>query len=140
MKTSDRTRESAEALDRLREILSPGDTLHAIVKHMGRSGMYRSIDIYMIRDNEPRWVSGLIARAGLFRLDKYDALRVGGREMNTGLHTGLHMVYETSRRLFPDGFGCLGQGCPSNDHANGDWDSTACWHRDGGYALRYQSM
>ena len=75
---------------------------------------------------------------------------------------GFHLVYSLSYALWPDGFGCVGAGCPSNDHSNGDRDYTPHgptdangdpedrdpgpgeardglvrhWHRDGGYALR----
>jgi hypothetical protein len=74
---------------------------------------------------------------------------------------GFHLVYTLSYALYPQGFGCVGERCPSNDHSNGDRDYTphgcydengaledrepgpgelrdGCrrhWHRDGGYAL-----
>jgi hypothetical protein len=37
---------------------------------------------------------------------------------------GFALVHELSGRLYPDGFGCLGERCPSNDHRNGDRDYT----------------
>lgn len=69
---------------------------------------------------------------------------------------GFWAVYQLSYGLFKGGFGCIGEGCPSNDHSNGDRDYTPhmseadrmgadgelcnChkdhMHNDGGYALK----
>lgn len=133
-----------EALDNLRRYLKPGDTLYTIVKHVSRSGMQRSIAAYAIpRDSgEPQWLSGYVARAGLARLDSQrDANVVHG----CGMDMGFALTYELARLLWPEGFGCIGDGrittasgvyagiatattfgprCPSNDHSNGDRDYT----------------
>lgn len=37
---------------------------------------------------------------------------------------GFHVVYGLARTLWPDGYGCIGEHCPSNDHSNGDRDYT----------------
>lgn len=151
------------ALARLRQLCPPGTTVWTSVKHVSRSGMSRLINAHVIVDNEPQWISGYIARAGLFTFDKpREALRVGG----CGMDMGFHVVYTLSQALYPAGFGCIGDGdtttnhprdgrqylrCPSNDHVNGDRDYTpdasaqgwlvapTHWHRDGGYALRQRS-
>jgi hypothetical protein len=61
---------------------------------------------------------------------------------------GFALVHVLSYRLYPNGYGCIGEGCPSADHNNGDRDFTPHgtvvddfptthihWHRDG-YALK----
>jgi len=167
--------EQAEAIARLREWIAPGDTLYTVMRHRSASGMSRSIDVYgfgPVRDgdNPPdarnlrivkSWYSYNIAKAGIGAWDdKHEAIRIGG----AGMDMGFHIVYNLGRVLFPDGFGCVGTGCQSSEHINGDRDYTphhdatgaagfcaACntyfgktcpgadhWHRDGGYALRHE--
>ena len=151
-----------EAINKLHEVLKPGNTVYTDLKHVSRSGMYRRLAVYVIRDNEPRWLTYWVASALGWRFDKkHETLGVSGCGMDMGFHT----VYSLSAALFPDGFGCIGQGCPANDHSNGDRDYTPHsetvvrkrsvytdtsisferkkrvvrhWHRDGGYALRHR--
>ena len=44
--------ERAEALERLREWVKPGDTLFTILRHVSRSGTQRTIDVVMISDDK----------------------------------------------------------------------------------------
>lgn len=145
--TTKKERETLEAIDALGADgwvgLVPGTKVYTTVRHVSRSGMTRDIDCYAMIDGEPRWISGLVARATGHTLHG-DAVRVGG----CGMDMGFHLVYVLSSTLFPDGFGCIGADCPSNDHSNGDRDYTphgaleseigtgvAHWHQSGGYAL-----
>ena len=131
--------ERAEALERLREWVKPGDTLFTILRHVSRSGMQRTIDVVMIGDdkrgNGPE-VSALgwnIAQAlGM----PFDSDREGVKVGGCGMDMGFALVYELGAALFPEGFGCTGENCRSNDHSNGDKDYSPHTHRDGGYALR----
>jgi len=98
--------ERQEAIDRLREILKPGDTVYTIVKHVSRSGMLRHIELYVIKDNEPQRLSGWAADALGWRWTN-DGVVVGGCGMDMGFHT----VYELAATLFnhpisgnPDGY------------------------------------
>jgi hypothetical protein len=155
MTTKAKLQEREEARQRLRaDYLKPGDFVHTVLRHVSASGMSRRIDLYKLENGEPHWLSGLASKALGIRQGKDGALVVGG----CGMDMGFHVVYELSARLFPDGFGCIGEGCPSNDHSNGDRDYTpnvlglqtgpdgekiigGCgshWHRDGGYALRHR--
>ena len=138
-------KDQEEARDFLRSKLAPGDTLYTSVKHVSRSGMQRSISVYRIEDNEPWDISGFVAKALGWPLDdKRFGVKVGG----CGMDMGFHLVYSLSYVLFPKGYGCVGERCPSNDHSNGDRDYTPHeyatiagptarphWHADGGYAL-----
>lgn len=129
--------ERDDAITRLREILSPGDTVSTILDHVSRSGMTRHIRVlvpYVQKDGtvdylHPNW---LVATAIGARLAKRgDGVVMGG----CGMDMGFQLVYTLSRILFPDGFDCAGERCRSNDHSNGDRKRTPHHHHDGGYAL-----
>jgi hypothetical protein len=124
--------------------------------------MFRRISLTAVeRDGSGRmmFLDGRAAELLKVRLsDKVEGLPMHG----CGQDMGFSLVYERSAWLWPKGFGCIGERCPSNDHSNGDRDYTVhgptdetCepenrepgpgetkdglrrhWHRDGGYALR----
>ena len=144
--------ERAEAINSLKESfkLKPGQTIYCILRRVSRSGMQRHISLCII-DPENVGVSG---RGGLSDISFFAGRALGMRvDRNTGgivvggcgMDMGFHLVYNLARAMFPDGYGCIGEGCRSNDHSNGDRDYTphdetgdepAHWHRDGGYAFR----
>ena len=120
------------ALDRIREIVKAGDTLHTILRHCSRSGMSRAISMVLINGGDSFHLDRLASRAlGYTRNKKHNGLTIGG----CGMDMGFAMVYDLSRALFPNGFECTGERCPSNDHTNGDRDYTPHNHKDGGYAI-----
>ena len=137
--------EKAEAIARLREWISPGDTLYTVLRHRAASGMNRSIDVYgfcrsgeAVRKNEhmiKSWYSYNIAKAGIGSWDNArEAIRVGA----AGMDMGFYIIYELGCVLFPDGFDCIGDGCPSNDHRNPPHPMQvvgSMHHTNGGYAL-----
>lgn len=134
--TKQQKRERQEAIEKLRAMLKPGDTVRTILRHVSRSGMRRCVS--PIIDGEDR--SYLVALALGAKVDqKHGGIKVDG----CGMDMGFHLVYGLSATLWPDGFGCVGEGgenrsarCPSNDHSNGDCDYTPHTHKNGGYALR----
>lgn len=147
----------AEAFDELHKILKPGDEVYTIVTHVARSGMSRSIRLFVARDGGIRDITFRVARLLDTPTDERNGgLRVGGCGMDMCFAT----VYNLGRAMFENGFGCAGKKCRSNEHVNGDRDYTphgcyddgvavhrdptpgeaadGCkkhWHRDGGYAL-----
>jgi hypothetical protein len=113
--------ERQEAAEKLRAFISPGDTIYTTLRKVSRSGMSRIIDLHVIKDGEPRWIGYTAATAlGMTWKDREQGVKVGG----CGMDMGFHLVYELSYALFKGGFGCIGQGCPANDHSNGDRDYT----------------
>ena len=143
--------ERDEARAELRKLLPPGATVHTITRHCSRSGMQRSISCIVQGDDGPREITYLVARALDENIDqKHGGIKVGG----CGMDMGFSLVYNLAYTLYPNGFGCSGEGCRSNDHSNGDRDYTPDgridrvhtgkgglvkrehWHRDGGYAIR----
>ena len=155
--------EKQEYIEKLRAILKPGDTLYTVLRHVSSSGMSRDIDVYLLRDNDREWLSYMVAKATGHRFnERKEAITVGG----CGMDMGFSIVYDLSRTLYGNvykceacgyegpcftcptcvtenkqvgGFECIGEGCPSNDHRNGDRDYTpGHLHSDGGYALKHK--
>jgi len=128
--------EQEEAVTRLKDWLKPGDTVHCILRHVSRSGMFRVIDLQKINtSDEILGIGWYVAKA----LDlKFDRDRHGIRVSGCGMDMGLHLVYNLSRILFHGTFTCIGRQCPSNDHCNGDRNYRRHKHSDGGYALTHR--
>lgn len=119
--TTQKEREREEARANLREFLSPGDTVYTVLRHVSRSGMTRDLDLYVIRDGEPRRITFTACKATGRRYNMTaGAMRVEG----CGMDMGFDAVYALGLALWSEGFGCIGEGCPSNDHSNGDRDYT----------------
>jgi hypothetical protein len=53
----------AESIVHLRTILKPGDTVYTVLRHVSRSGMSRNVDLYVIEDGNPMWVSAYVGHA-----------------------------------------------------------------------------
>lgn len=129
-----------EAYDNLREVLSPGDTLHTVLRHVSKSGMTRWIDVYKIEDGEMRflsfWVSDLLDYP---MSDKHQGVKVGG----CGMDMGFHLVYNVSRALFASGYDCIqdeenGVRCPSNHHVNARNRTKSKDQHTDGYAISHK--
>jgi hypothetical protein len=131
--------ERDEAMIKLREILNPGDTVYAVLRHRSAGGMTRHIDLYKIAEGEPLCLSYWAGHAlGLpVNVGNHEGIKIGG----CGMDMGFELVYRLSGRLFPDGFACLGRDgavcCPGNDHLNAPREEYQ-HHRNGGYALNHR--
>ncbi len=95
-------RDRAEAVERLREWLKPGDTVYCVLRHVSRSGMFRVIDLKIIgAEGDMLHIGWNAARA----LDYgYDRRREGLRVSGAGMDMGFHVVYSLSSVLFHDGY------------------------------------
>ena len=140
----------------LRETLKPGDTLYTVLRSVSRTGMSRVIDVYYLANGDANkdgtlrppvkmWLSYRIAKAcGLTFMDSgrhgtrngAEGIKIGG----CGMDMGFEIVYTLGRVLYPNGFPCAGERCPSNDHSNGDRNRRkGHMHTDdGGYAFRQE--
>ena len=130
-----------ESREFLTNLLKPGDCIYTNLVHRSRSGMYRVIDLYVIRDNEPLRITWSAAML----LEGYDTRHEGARASGCGMDMGYHLVHNLSQSIFPNGFTCLGDTreaggirCPASDHSNGDHDYTPHLHKYGGYALTHR--
>ena len=132
--------ERKEAYDNLREVLSPGDTLHTVLRHVSKSGMTRWIDVYKIENGEMRYLSYWASKLLDYPMsDKREGVKVTG----CGMDMGFHLVYNVSRALFGAGYDCIkdeenGIRCPASFHVNTrDRTKTEKVHKDG-YAVSHR--
>lgn len=130
--TATRKQERDEAIEQLREALSPGDEVYTILRHVSRSGMSRSISLIINATNSdgvgvsPWDISYLAARA---MGDRVDRDRGGIKISGAGMDMGFALVYNLGRTLWPEGF----------DTWEGYWRNEPLTHDpDGGYALRHR--
>jgi hypothetical protein len=80
--------------------LSPGNTVYTVLRHVSKSGMMRHIDLYVFRDNEPRYLTVFAADA----LEWPTAPKDRGLKVNgCGMDMGFHAVNTLSYVLFKDG-------------------------------------
>lgn len=118
----------------LKEILKPGDTVYTILRSCSRSGMSRSISLYIFPDGEPRMLDWAVCKICGYSLDKNKGVKIGG----CGMDMGFTLVYALSDALYGDGYKCLGKGCPSNFHVNNRIEgATEPIHTDG-YAIKHR--
>ena len=137
-----------ECKEALLKYLQPGDTVYTVLRHVSRSGMYRVIDLYIYKDNQPIRLSGYAADL----LEGYDTNHNGCKASGCGMDMGFHLVYNLSHQLFPDGFGVEGKSphnhiCRPKDKESakkavkagynfwGRNGNVSGWDNDGGYAL-----
>lgn len=112
-----------EALLHLADTLKPGDTVYTILRHVSASGMSRSIDVLVIRDNDVRVITWCVSCILGEPLDtRNGGLKVSG----CGMDMGFNVVYRLGSRLWPNG--------TPEPHGtrNGEPDTA------GGYALRHR--
>lgn len=101
-----KAQDRAHAIETLRKMLKPGDTVTTNVLHVSRSGMSRVIMCQAIAadyDGKPYIsdISGLVADAiG----DRYDSRRGGIVVGGCGMNMCFATVYNLGRVLFPNGF------------------------------------
>ena len=131
-KASEKRQEKQNAIDQLKKIIKPGDRIYTMLRHVSRSGMMRHISVFIKDDDGINNITWAVARALEYKRADNGGLKIGG----CGMDMGFSVVYELSHCLYSEGFTCIGEGCPSNDHFNGDRDCTPHKHNDGGYALK----
>lgn len=124
----------AECMECLKEIIKPGDKIYCNLRHVSRSGMFRAISLHIKTEDGIRDISRPAGDLLEVYNDKYRACGMSG----CGMDMGFALVYDLSRAMNQNGFECIGKGCPSNDHSNGDRDYTPHMHSDGGYGLRHE--
>ncbi len=143
--------EIGKAKKTLRELLPPGSTVLCILRSVSRSGMSREIS-FLTETHQN--VTGLFALVGDYRRGKSDGLKVTG----CGMDMGFAVVYDVSRRLYPDGFGIKCNDCDYRAEKESDLllsfltdeekarnvtphkfygrnGDASGWDNDGGYAL-----
>ena len=134
--------EQAQAIEELREMFPPGSRVSVSIGYVARSGMLRTVKVYRSNaDGSLDGVTWMVARA---TGDKVHQTHGGIVVSDCGYSATFHVVYSLGRKLYPNGFPCIGRGCASNDHANRvpgprqneEWQAGDMHTGDGGYSLR----
>ena len=91
--------DKANAETRLRQLCPKGTTVYTVIRSVAKSGMSRRIDFYVIKDNQPIFITGWIANyLGYSRKIDKDGIRVDG----CGMDMGFSVVYDLSATLYGD--------------------------------------
>lgn len=98
----------------LLEEVKPGFTLHTILRHVSSSRMTRHISVVRLHEGGSRYLDWSVGAILGYRLAKCEGLVVTG----CGMDMGFQVVYNLSAALFPNGFDCINEHCPANDHSN----------------------
>ncbi len=119
-RTKAEKQERTDAIEKLRELIKPGDTVYTILDHVSTSGMSRAIRVVLLScedgkavDLHPNWAIGRALGLRHWRRNgrEQDALVVGG----CGMDMGFHLVYELSHTLY------------GGRHVAGDLDGDQKW-------------
>jgi len=93
--------EQQDAREKLRKLFRgrKDKMVYVTLRHVSRSGMYRVIGVFIVRDGRPRDIGPWVAKALDWGYDRdWYGVKVGG----AGMDMGFHLVYELSSVLFPD--------------------------------------
>lgn len=71
---------------KLSKLLDGIDTVYGIVRHVSASGMSRDIDLYIIQDNRPVYLTGYASTVLDYPMSKNQGMKVGGCGMNMVFH------------------------------------------------------
>ena len=83
------------------ETLPRNTTIYSIVRSVSQSGVSRTIDFYVIKDDKPIWITPAIRDILDYKQDaKTNALKVNG----TGMDMCFHVVNSLGYKLFDDGY------------------------------------
>lgn len=81
----------------LRALISKADlVVYTKLNHVSRSGLSRNIDLMLIVNNKPLYISASVAELLDYSLAKDGSIKVGG----AGMDMGFHLVYNLSRYLY----------------------------------------
>jgi hypothetical protein len=111
--------DKTQSLEMLHAYLKPGDTVYTILRHVSRSGMQRKIDLIVISDGKPYFMS-YHAAVVLDMPHTDNGITING----CGMDMGFNLVYRLSSAMWPEG--------TKKPHStrNGEPD------KSGGYALK----
>lgn len=99
-------KEHVEAMDSLSRLISKGDTVFTVLRHVSKSGMQREIGLVVIKQGDkvpivyhPNYSAAKLLGLRLNRGGAYDAIIVKG----CGMDMGFHLVEGLSRAMFGEG-------------------------------------
>lgn len=87
----------AQCIDKVKTMLENVDTVYGIVRHVSTSGMSRDIDLYIIADNRPVYLTGYASTILEYPMAKNRGMKVGGCGMDMVFHCVSSLAYAIGR-------------------------------------------
>lgn len=75
-----------QTVDKVCNMLQGVDTVYGIVRKVSASGISRNIDLYVIKDNQPVYLTGYASIVQDYKLAKDRGMVVGGCDMDMVSH------------------------------------------------------
>lgn len=82
---------------KLSKLLENVNTVYGIVRHVSASGMSRDIDLYIIKDNQPVYLTGYASTVLDYPMSKNRGMKVGGCGMDMVFHCVSSIAYAIGR-------------------------------------------
>ncbi len=86
-----------QSIEKVKALLEGVDTVYGIVRHVSASGMSRDIDLYIIRDNKPVYLTGYASTILDYPMAKNCGMKVGGCGMDMVFHCVSSLTYAIGR-------------------------------------------
>lgn len=83
----------AQCIEKVRAMLENVDTVYGIVRYVIASGMSRDIDLYIIADNRPVYLTGYASTILDYPMAKSRGMKVGGCGMDMVFHCVSSLAY-----------------------------------------------
>ena len=83
----------AQCIDKVKTMLENVDTVYGIVRHVSASGMSRDIDLYIIADNRPVYLTEYASTILDYPMAKNRGMKVGGCGMDMVFHCVSSLAY-----------------------------------------------
>jgi hypothetical protein len=87
----------AQCIDKVKTMLENVSTVYGIVRHVSASGMSRDIDLYIIADNRPVYLTGYASTILDYPMAKSRGMKVGGCGMDMVFHCVSSLAYAIGR-------------------------------------------
>lgn len=87
-----------QSIEKVKAMLEGVDTVYGIVRHVSASGMSRDIDLYIIKDNRPVYLTGYASTILGYPFSvKNGGMKVGGCGMDMVFHCVSSLCYAIDR-------------------------------------------
>lgn len=86
-----------QSIDKVKALLENVDTVYGIVRHVSASGMSRDIDLYIIKDNQPVYLTGYASTILGYPMSKNRGMVTKGCGMDMIFHCVSSLAYAIDR-------------------------------------------
>lgn len=94
--------DKAQALELVKKLVTPGDTLYTILRHVSRSGMSRRVSVICIKENQARCLDSEVELLTHFK--RVNRGKEGLVVHGVGGDVGFEVVHALADAVFGDGY------------------------------------